>query len=71
MLSSEENMMIRSSFDRRFNLMRTVVLSFIVAVALGIVDVFGFGIYFAINAIDIIQTDGLKSLVETVWEGQK
>ena len=63
--------MIRSSFDRRFNLMRTVVLSFIVAVALGIVSVFGFGIYFAINAIDIIQTDGLKSLVETVWEGQK
>ncbi|EMG3149092.1 hypothetical protein V4145_003773 [Klebsiella pneumoniae] len=63
--------MIRSSFDRRFNLMRTVVLSFIVAVALGIVTVFGFGIYFAINAIDIIQTDGLKSLVETVWEGQK
>jgi len=63
--------MIRSSFDRRFNLMRTVVLSFIVAVALGIVVVFGFGIYFAINAIDIIQTDGLKSLVETVWEGQK
>jgi len=71
MLSSEENIMIRSSFDRRFNLMRTVVLSFIVAVALGIVTVFGFGIYFAINAIDIIQTDGLKSLVETVWEGQK
>ena len=33
MLSSEENIMIRSSFDRRFNLMRTVVLSFIVAVA--------------------------------------
>lgn len=63
--------MIRSSFDRRFNLMRTVVLSFIVAVALGIVAVFGFGIYFVINAIDIIQTDGLKSLVETVWEGQK
>lgn len=63
--------MIRSSFDRRFNLMRTVVLSFIVAVALGIVAVLGFGIYFAINAIDIIQTDGLKSLVETVWEGQK
>lgn len=63
--------MIRSSFDRRFNLMRTVVLSFIVAVALGIVAVFGFGIYFAINVIDIIQTDGLKSLVETVWEGQK
>uniref|UniRef100_A0AB39U063 Uncharacterized protein n=1 Tax=Klebsiella phage Phi_KR1 TaxID=3240396 RepID=A0AB39U063_9CAUD len=63
--------MIRSSFDRRFNLMRTVVLSFIVAVALGIVAVGGFGIYFAIHAIDIIQTDGLKSLVETVWEGQK
>lgn len=63
--------MVRNSFDRRFNLMRTVVLSFIVAVALGIVTVFGFGIYFAINAIDIIQTDGLKSLVETVWEGQK
>ena len=63
--------MIRSSFDRRFNLMRTVVLSFIVAVALVIVAVFGFGIYFAINAIDIIQTDGLKSLVETVGEGQK
>lgn len=63
--------MIRSSFDRRFNLMRTVVLSFIVAVALGIVAVGGLGIYFAINAIDIIQTDGLKSLVETVWEGQK
>lgn len=63
--------MIRNSFDRRFNLMRTVVLSVIVAVALGIVTVFGFGIYFAINAIDIIQTDGLKSLVETVWEGQK
>jgi ABC-type phosphate transport system permease subunit len=71
MLSSEENIMIRSSFDRRFNLMRTVVLSFIVSVALGIVAVGGFGIYFAINAIDIIQTDGLKSLVETVWEGQK
>ena len=51
--------------------MRTAVLSVIVAVALGIVTVFGFGIYFAINAIDIIQTDGLKSLVETVWEGQK
>lgn len=63
--------MIRSSFDRRFNLMRTVVLSFIVAVALGIVAVFGFGIYFAIQAVDVIQTDGLKSLVETVWEGQK
>lgn len=63
--------MIHTGFDRRFNLMRTVVLSFIVAVALGIVTVFGFGIYFAINAIDIIQTDGLKSLVETVWEGQK
>ena len=63
--------MIRNSFDRRFNLMRTAVLSVIVAVALGIVVVFGFGIYFAINAIDIIQTDGLKSLVETVWEGQK
>ncbi|CAD5241500.1 hypothetical protein DIMCIIMF_00059 [Klebsiella phage vB_KpM-Wobble] len=63
--------MIRSSFDRRFNLMRTVVLSFIVAVALGIVAIFGFGIYFAIQAVDIIQTDGLKSLVETVWEGQK
>lgn len=63
--------MIRSSFDRRFNLMRTAVLSVIVAVALGIVVVFGFGIYFVINAIDIIQTDGLKSLVETVWEGQK
>lgn len=63
--------MIRSSFDRRFNLMRTIVLSFIVAVALGIVAVFGFGIYFAIQAVDIIQTDGLKSLVETVWEGQK
>ncbi|UYL06000.1 hypothetical protein MMDGKJEO_00168 [Klebsiella phage KP13MC5-5] len=63
--------MIRSSFDRRFNLMRTVVLSFIVAVALGIVAIFGFGIYFAIQAVDIIQADGLKSLVETVWEGQK
>lgn len=63
--------MIHTGFDRRFNLMRTVVLSFIVAVALGIVAVFGFGIYFAIHAIDIIQTDGLKSLVETVWEGQK
>lgn len=63
--------MIRSSFDRRFNLMRTGVLSFIVAVALGIVAIFGFGIYFAIQAVDIIQTDGLKSLVETVWEGQK
>lgn len=63
--------MIRNSFDRRFNLMRTVVLSFIIAVALGIVAVFGFGIYFAIQAVDIIQTDGLKSLVETVWEGQK
>lgn len=63
--------MIRSSFDRRFNLMRTVVLSFIVAVALGIVAIFGFGIYFAIQAVDTIQTDGLKSLVETVWEGQK
>ncbi|UMM76765.1 hypothetical protein [Klebsiella phage UTI-K1] len=63
--------MVRNSFDRRFNLMRTAVLSVIVAVALGIVTVFGFGIYFAINAIDIIQTDGLKSLVETVWEGQK
>lgn len=63
--------MVRNSFDRRFNLMRTAVLSVIVAVALGIVAVFGFGIYFAINAIDIIQTDGLKSLVETVWEGQK
>lgn len=63
--------MIRSSFDRRFNLMRTVVLSFIVAVALGIVAILGFGIYFAIQAVDIIQTDGLKSLVETVWEGQK
>ena len=63
--------MIRNSFDRRFNLMRTVVLSFIVAVALGIVAVFGFVIYFAIQAVDIIQTDGLKSLVETVWEGQK
>lgn len=63
--------MIRNSFDRRFNLMRTVVLSFIVAVALGIVAIFGFGIYFAIQAVDIIQTDGLKSLVETVWEGQK
>ena len=63
--------MIRSSFDRRFNLMRTVVLSFIVAVALGIVAIFGFGIYFAIQAVDIIQTDVLKSLVETVWEGQK
>lgn len=63
--------MVRNSFDRRFNLMRTVVLSFIVAVALGIVAVFGFGIYFAIQAVDVIQTDGLKSLVETVWEGQK
>lgn len=63
--------MVRNSFDRRFNLMRTAVLSVIVAVALGIVTIFGFGIYFAINAIDIIQTDGLKSLVETVWEGQK
>ena len=63
--------MVRNSFDRRFNLMRTVVLSFIVAVALGIVAVFGFGIYFAIQAVDAIQTDGLKSLVETVWEGQK
>lgn len=63
--------MVHSSFDRRFNLMRTAVLSVIVAVALGIVTIFGFGIYFAINAIDIIQTDGLKSLVETVWEGQK
>ena len=63
--------MVRNSFDRRFNLMRTAVLSVIVAVALGIVTVFGFGIYFTINAIDIIQTDGLKSLVETVWEGQK
>ncbi|UCR74205.1 hypothetical protein [Klebsiella phage vB_KpnM_5N] len=63
--------MIRNSFDRRFNLMRTGVLSFIVAVALGIVAIFGFGIYFAIQAVDIIQTDGLKSLVETVWEGQK
>ena len=63
--------MIRNSFDRRFNLMRTVVLSFIVAVALVIVAIFGFGIYFAIQAVDIIQTDGLKSLVETVWEGQK
>ncbi|WKK95574.1 putative periplasmic protein [Klebsiella phage ValerieMcCarty03] len=63
--------MIRNSFDRRFNLMRTAVLSVIVAVALGIVTVFGFGIYFAIQAVDIIQTDGLKSLVETVWEGQK
>lgn len=63
--------MIRNSFDRRFNLMRTVVLSVIVAVALGIVTIFGFGIYFAIQAVDVIQTDGLKSLVETVWEGQK
>lgn len=63
--------MIRNSFYRRFNLMRTGVLSFIVAVALGIVAIFGFGIYFAIQAVDIIQTDGLKSLVETVWEGQK
>lgn len=63
--------MVRNSFDRRFNLMRTVVLSVIVAVALGIVTIFGFGIYFAIQAVDIIQTDGLKSLVETVWEGQK
>lgn len=63
--------MVRNSFDRRFNLMRTAVLSVIVAVALGIVTIFGFGIYFAINAIDIIQTDGLKSLAETVWEGQK
>ena len=63
--------MIRSSFDRRFNLMRTAVLSVIVAVALGIVTIFGFGIYFAIQAVDVIQTDGLKSLVETVWEGQK
>ena len=63
--------MVRNSFDRRFNLMRTAVLSVIVAVALGIVTIFGFGIYFAIQAVDIIQTDGLKSLVETVWEGQK
>lgn len=63
--------MIRNSFDRRFNLMRTAVLSVIVAVALGIVTIFGFGIYFAIQAVDVIQTDGLKSLVETVWEGQK
>ena len=63
--------MVRNSFDRRFNLMRTAVLSVIVAVALGIVAVFGFGIYFAIQAVDVIQTDGLKSLVETVWEGQK
>lgn len=63
--------MVRNSFDRRFNLMRTAVLSVIVAVALGIVTIFGFGIYFAVQAVDIIQTDGLKSLVETVWEGQK
>lgn len=63
--------MVRNSFDRRFNLMRTAVLSVIVAVALGIVTIFGFGIYFAIQAVDVIQTDGLKSLVETVWEGQK
>lgn len=63
--------MVRNSFDRRFNLMRTAVLSVIVAVALGIVAIFGFGIYFAIQAVDVIQTDGLKSLVETVWEGQK
>ena len=68
---SEENIMVRNSFDRRFNLMRTAVLSVIVAVALGIVTIFGFGIYFAIQAVDVIQTDGLKSLVETVWEGQK
>ena len=58
--------MVRNSFDRRFNLMRTAVLSVIVAVALGIVTIFGFGIYFAIQAVDVIQTDGLKSLVETV-----
>lgn len=63
--------MVRNSFDRRFNLMRTAVLSVIVAVALGIVTIFGFGIYFAIQAVDVIQTDGLKSLVEIVWEGQK
>lgn len=63
--------MVRNSFDRRFNLMRTAVLSVIVAVALGIVTIFGFGIYFAIQAVDVIHTDGLKSLVETVWEGQK
>lgn len=63
--------MIHNSFDRRFNLMRTIVISFIIVVALCMVTALGFGIYFIINAVDIIQTDGLKSVVETVWEGQK
>ena len=63
--------MIRNNFDRRFNLMRTIVISFIGVVALGIIAAIGFGIYFAVQVVDVIQTDGLKSVVETVWEGQK
>lgn len=62
--------MNRSSFDRRFKL---TSIFFWIVFFLILVIMFaglGFGVWATVEIIDIIRHDGLKSVVDSVWNGQ-
>lgn len=63
--------MYKNDFEKRFNRTRKIVnIGFGIGVVLWIVGVSAM-VYAGYQVFDAVQTHGLKSLVETVWEGQK
>lgn len=64
-LDSRHRMQVRNSIFSK------IVIAFIAIVFIGIIGCFGFGIWASIQVLDIIKEEGLKSVINTVWEGSK
>ena len=57
------------NFDRRFNFLWNLVLTFIGLVFIGVVLWYVVIGTVAVKLVDMVQDDGLKSVIERVWEG--
>ncbi len=58
------------NFDRNFNIMQTVVVSFIVLVFILVISIWSIAAFGIFKGAKEVKQRGLKHVIEEVWNGQ-
>lgn len=58
-----------SQMQKRHERARKFIIGFIIAIVILIFAMFGIMGYIAVEAVDVIKTEGLKSVIDTIWNG--
>lgn len=57
--------------NRRFDFMFKFIVSMIILVFIGTIAVIGVQVWIAAEVFSQIQSDGLKSVIDVIWNGTK